>query len=123
RLRKAQPLEISLREMLHAFAAMLLEAEQLNDRFRARAQLIAGNAGEDRVALQGLDQRPSRWDGDELRQISHPVLFDEGARREARDANPSVGRLEVAEQQRDQRALAGAVWAGEAKHFALSDTQ
>src|SRR5205823_5248533 len=123
RLRQPDALQISLRELLHALAELIVEPQQVDDVIHSAAQLMSPHAGQDPVALQRFLYLPARGNRDQLGEVSDTVTFDKRARREAGNPDAPVGRLEVAEQQRDERALAGAIGSREAEHFALADRE
>jgi hypothetical protein len=66
---------------------------------------------------------PARIDGDELGEIADPVPLDVAPRREPVDADRAVGRVEKAEEQRDEGALPRAVRPGDAEHLAGGDVE
>src|SRR5439155_2354118 len=111
-LGETEPLEVALRELLDALAELLFEAEQLDRLGSPRLPFGRGHSGQDRIALQRFLERPSRRDGDQLREVSDSELLDERARCQAADANRSVRGLEIAEQEGDEGALSCAVRTG-----------
>src|SRR5205823_523898 len=112
---------ISLGQLLDLLAAMLVEAELLDDLIHPDRQLVSGYAGQNTVALERFLKLPSHGNRDELGQIPDPVSLDERTRANAVDADGAVRGLEVAEQKRDERAFTGAIRPSQAEHFALFD--
>src|SRR5687768_16443354 len=123
RLREAEPLEISLGQLLHPLALLLLETEELRHVVDSDLKLVRGYAREDRVAVQHLFQLPPWWDRDELGEVTDPIALDERTWPEPADAHAADRRLQIAKQQRDQGTLARAVRACEPEHLALADCE
>lgn len=123
RLGEAQALEVALRQLAHALGPVLLETE-LRDRARdARVQLVRRHSGEQRVAVQGVVNAPRRRDVHQLGQVAYSVVLNEPARREPMDAHVAGGGAQEAEQERDERALAGAVGPGEPEYLTGPDLE
>ena len=114
-LREPEPLEITLGELPHLLSTVLLETEQGDELRDPRCDRARGYTSEQRVPLQCMLEPPPWRDVHELREISNPVALDILPRSETADANLASGGAQVAEQQRDERALAGTVRAREAK--------
>jgi len=121
RLRETQALEVALRELLDALASLLVQPHELDGVRDTRLELVSRNAREDRVSLERFLELPTWRNRDQLGQIADAVLLDESARLHGRDADTSVGGLEVTQQQRYERAFAGTVRAGESENLALAD--
>ena len=64
-------------------------------------------------AMKNVD-RPLGWNRDQLDEVSGAVPLEVLARREALDPHRSAGRMQEAEQKRDQRGLPRAVGARDA---------
>ena len=117
RLREAEPLQVSLRELLDALRAMLVQPELDEVLDHARTKPRALDSGQQRVAPQRFVRAPPWRNVHELGQVADAVLLDEPSRLQPRDAHRPLGRPEEAEQQRDQRRLSRAIRAREPEHL------
>jgi hypothetical protein len=122
-LREAESLEVSLGKLAHPLRAMLVESEPLDGARDARPHLVGRHAGEQRIPVQRLVHAPRRWNVHQFGQVADAVLLDELPRGPAVNAHGAGGRTEEAEHERDERALAGTVGAGEAEHLTGLDLE
>jgi len=122
-LREAKALKVSLGELAHALRTVLLQTEHGDGARHPRVELPGRHSGEQRVAAQRLVHPPGRRNVHQLGQIADAVMLHEAARCEAVNAHRARGGTEEAEQQRDERALAGAIGSGETEHLTRLDRE
>jgi hypothetical protein len=112
-LGEAEPLPIPLREGAYRLVAVLVEAEPIHDLVHAQRELAVGDAAQHRESRERLGQPPAAVDIHQLGEVADAEPLDVGARREAANANRALGRQQVAEKERDERALTSAVRGGD----------
>src|SRR5687768_12153426 len=112
RLGEPQALQIALGERLELLVAVLPDSERIDNRLDALARDGDRQAREHRETLEGPLERPLRIERDELRQIADAVQLDIRARGAVGDRDAARRGRQVAQQQRDERALPGPVRSG-----------
>jgi len=87
-----------------------------------RSRFSGADAGQHREARESIGDAPATGQRDALRLIRHALALDEAPRFDAVDAHGAARRPLVAEDQREDRALAGTGGTGDARDFARRDS-
>ena len=102
---------------------MFCEPQPLDRVGQPAGEAVTPNAGKQRIALERMVHTPRRRDVHEFRQVTDTVRLHVLPRLESVDMHGARRWAEEAEQERDERALAGAIRAREAQDFSFAYTE
>src|SRR5688500_8551698 len=123
RLREAESLQISLRQRLYFFRAMLVDPQLIDYGVDPCCDLAGGNRRECGVPCERRYCGPVRVDAHQLGEVADPMILHVGPRRHSGDGDAARRRADVAEQERDQSTLPCAVGPCNTEDFALRNRQ